>query len=145
MKVLPRTIVDVVRHAPGAAACSARAPTAGTRLVRPTLLAVVLACAAACAPPPPGPGTLLLSNPDFGPTHVEVVITANPDCGSHGSGYVSTLEFVLPNDATKFIDVPPGTEACWRRDRDPTQPVPGQWSGWDRAYVAPGATIDANL
>ncbi len=111
----------------------------------PVLPAIVLFCVAACAPQPVQPGTLLLSNPNFGPTNVEAVITANPDCGARGPGYVSTLEFVLPNNATKFIDVPPGTEVCWRRDRDPSQPVAGQWSGWDRAYVEPGTTIDANL
>jgi hypothetical protein len=111
----------------------------------PVLPAIVLSCVAACAPQPLQPGTLLLSNPNFGPTNVEAVITANPDCSARGSGYVSTLEFVLPTDATKFIDVPPGTEVCWRRDRDPSQPVAGQWSGWDRAYVEPGTTIDANL
>jgi hypothetical protein len=113
--------------------------------VRPRLPLIVLFAAAACAPSPAGPGTLLLSNPNFGATHVEAVITANPDCGSRGPGYVSTLEFVLPNDATRFVAVPPGTEVCWRRDRDPDQPVAGQWSDWDRAYVAPGTTIDANL
>jgi hypothetical protein len=106
----------------------------------------VLFCAAACAPPSaPELGTLLLSNPDYGPTHVQAVITANPDCASRGPGYVSTFEFVLPTDGTKSLDVPPGAEICWRRDRDPEQPVPGQWSPWDRAYVTPGSTIDANL
>ncbi|HEY3911611.1 MAG TPA: hypothetical protein VGM07_17245 [Stellaceae bacterium] len=113
--------------------------------MRPTLLVIVLFCAAACAPQPVRPGTLLLSNPNFGPLNVEAVITANPDCASRGPGYVSTLEFLLPNNATKFIDVPPGTEICWRRDRDPDQPVAGQWSPWDRAYVAPDTTVDANL
>jgi hypothetical protein len=105
----------------------------------------VLCAAAACAPPPAGPGTLLLSNPHFGPTHVEAVITANRDCGSRGPGYVSTLEFVLPNNATRFVQVPTGAEICWRRDRDPANPVAGQWSDWDRAFVAPGTTIDANI
>ena len=113
------------------------------KLAIPSVL--LLFCAAACTPQPVQPGTLLLSNLNFGPTNVEAVITANPDCSARGPGYVSTLEFVLPNNATKFIDVPPGDEICWRRDRDPSQPVSGQWSGWDRAFVAPGTTIDANL
>jgi hypothetical protein len=113
--------------------------------VRSTVLVIVLFCAAACAPQPVQPGILLLSNQDFGPTNVEAVITANPDCGARGPGYVSTLEFLLPSNATRFIDVPPGAEICWRRDRDPSQPVAGQWSAWDRAYVAPGSTIAANL
>ena len=113
------------------------------KLAKPSVL--LLFCAAACTPQPVQPGTLLLSNLNFGPTNVEAVITANPDCSARGPGYVSTLEFVLPDNATKFIDVPPGDEICWRRDRDPSQPVSGQWSGWDRAFVAPGTTIDANL
>jgi hypothetical protein len=114
--------------------------------VRTFLLPVVLGCVAACAPrQPPPPGTLLLNNAHFGPTNVEAVITSNPDCASRGPGYASTLEFVLPNNATKIIDVPPGYEICWRRDRDPEQPVFGQWSDWDRAYVGPGQTIQANL
>jgi hypothetical protein len=113
--------------------------------LHPRLLVVALCAAAACAPPPAGPGTLLLSNPHFGPTHVEAVITANRDCGSRGPGYVSTLQFVLPNNATRSVAVPIGTEVCWRRDRDPANPIAGEWSDWDRAYVEPGTTIDANL
>jgi hypothetical protein len=109
---------------------------------------IVLFCITACAPrpePPAPPGTLLLNNPHFSPLNVEAVITSNPDCASRGPGYLSTLDFVLPNNATKIIDVPPGDEVCWRRDRDPEQPVLGEWSNWDRAYVAPGETIQANL
>ena len=116
--------------------------------VRSILLALALFSFAACAPRPslpPPPGTLLLNNPHFGPTNVEAVITSNPDCSSRGPGYVSTLEFMLPSNATKIIDVPPGDEICWRRDRNPDQPVAGEWSSWDRAYVEPGATVDANL
>jgi hypothetical protein len=115
--------------------------------VRLILLALVLFCVAACVlqPPPSPPGTLLLNNPHFGPTNVEAVITANPDCSSRGPGYVSTLDFVLPNNATRTIAVPPGDEVCWRRDRDPAQPVLGVWSNWDRAYVEPGTTIEADL
>jgi hypothetical protein len=109
---------------------------------------VLFFCVAACAlrpSPAPQSGTLLLDNPHFGPMNVEAVITSNPDCASHGPGYVSTLEFVLPNNATKIIDVPPGDEICWRRDRNPERPVAGQWSDWDRAFVEPGTTVQSNL
>jgi hypothetical protein len=118
-----------------------------SQIVRSTLpiVGLGLLCAAACTPPPVQPGSLLLSNPHFGPTHVEAVITTNPDCAARDNGYVSTLAFELPNDATKFLDAPPGADVCWRRDRDPSQPVAGQWSRWDRAYLAPGRTLDANL
>ncbi len=112
------------------------------------MLPIPLFCLAACVlqpPPPPPPGTLLLNNPHFPPTDVEAVITSNPDCASRGPGYVRTIRFVLPNSATKMIAVPPGTEVCWRRPRNPDEPVPGVWSGWDRAYVEPGTTIISDL
>ncbi|HEV2097414.1 MAG TPA: hypothetical protein VGR45_00655, partial [Stellaceae bacterium] len=67
------------------------------------LSVLLLFCAAACAPQPVQPGTLLLTNLNFATTNVEAVITANPDCASRGPGYVSTFEFVLPNNATRMI------------------------------------------
>jgi len=86
--------------------------------VRPKILPiVVLLCAGSCAPEAPGPGRLLLSNPDFPLINVEAVITANADCDARDDGYVSTLEFAMPNNATKFIDVPAGANVCWRRGR----------------------------
>ena len=114
--------------------------------VRPKILPiVVLLCAGSCAPEAPGPGRLLLSNPDFPLINVEAVITANADCDARDDGYVSTLEFAMPNNATKFIDVPPGANVCWRSDRNPGRPSPGRWSRWDRAFIVPGRTISANL
>lgn len=108
-------------------------------------MAIVLLCAESCAPPAPLPGRLQLSNPNFGLINVEAVITANPDCAAREDGYVSTLEFTMPNNATKFIDAPPGADVCWRRDRNPGRASPGRWSRWDRAYLVPGRTIGASL
>ena len=113
--------------------------------MRARYLPIVLLCAGSCAPQLPGPGRLLLSNPDFPLINVEAVITMNPDCDAREAGYVSTLEFAMPNNATKFIDAPPGADVCWRSDRNPGRPTPGRWSRWDRAYLAPGKTISANL
>jgi hypothetical protein len=113
--------------------------------LRPRLLFIALLCAGSCAPQAPEPGRLLLSNPDFPLINVEAVITANPDCAARDAGYISTLEFTMPNNATKFIEAPPGTDVCWRTDRNPGRPVPGRWSRWDRAYLVPGRTIDATL
>jgi hypothetical protein len=75
--------------------------------------AIVLLCAGSCAPQPPMPlpGRLQLSNPNFGLINVEAVITANPDCAARDDGYVSTLEFTMPNNATKFIEAPPGADS----------------------------------
>src|SRR5262245_18978083 len=108
--------------------------------VRAMLLLAALACGG-CEPPPAQSGSLWLTNLNFGPTNVEAVITANPDCNARNDGYVPTLEVLLPPNATKFIDAPPGADVCWRRPRDPNEPVAGQWSGWDRAYLFPGRTI----
>jgi hypothetical protein len=113
--------------------------------VRPRLLPIVLLSAVSCAPQAPAPGRLLLSNPDFPMINVEAVITANPDCDARDDGYVSTLAFAMPNNATKFIDVPPGADVCWRRDRNPGRPAPGRWSRWDRAYLVPGRINGATL
>jgi hypothetical protein len=113
--------------------------------LRPRPLLIVLLCAGSCAPEAPGPGRLFLSNPDFPLINVEAVITANPDCEARDAGYVSTLVFTMPNNATKFIDAPPGADVCWRRDRNPGRPSPGRWSRWDRAFLVPGRIIDATL
>src|SRR6516164_4331058 len=112
----------------------------------PGVLAVLALGAGSCAQPQPSsPGMLRLSNPNFGLINVEAVITANPDCGARDEGYVSTLEFTMPNDATKFIEAPPGADVCWRSDRNPGRPVPGRWSRWNRAFLIPGKLIDATL
>ena len=113
--------------------------------LRPRMLPIVLLCAGSCAPQAPAPGTLLLSNPNFPLINVEAVITANPDCDARDGGYVSTLEFTMPNNATKFITAPPGADVCWRSDRNPGRPSPGRWSRWDRAFLVPGRTVDATL
>ena len=116
-----------------------------SKAVRPRILPIVLLCAGSCVPQEPGPGRLLLSNPDFPLVNVEAVVTANPDCDAREAGYVSTLEFTMPNNATKLIDAPPGADVCWRRDRNPGRAAAGRWSRWDRAFLVPGRTIDATL
>jgi hypothetical protein len=110
-----------------------------------TLLAAVLLGAVSCAQQQSLPGRLQLSNPNFGLINVEAVITANSDCAARDDGYVSTLEFTMPNNSTKFIEAPPGADVCWRSDRNPGRPAPGRWSRWDRAYLAPGKLVDATL
>jgi hypothetical protein len=107
--------------------------------------AALLLCAVSCAPQPVLPGTLLLSNPSFGLINVEAVITANPDCAARDDGYVSTMEFTMPNNSTKFIEAPPGADVCWRSDRNPGRPSPNRWSRWDRAFLVPGKPVNATL
>jgi hypothetical protein len=112
--------------------------------MRAIILPFLLLGAAGCVPGP-GPGTLLLSNIDFGPTRVEAVVTANPDCSVRDDGYVGTGAFVLPVRGTRFIAAPPGADVCWRRDLDPDNPAAGKWTDWARAYLAPGRIVDSTL
>lgn len=114
--------------------------------MRHIFLAIPLLCAcAACAQPPPvGPGSVLLSNPDFGPIEVEAVLTTSSDCTYRGPGFLARQVFVIPNDGTRFIEAPPGADVCWRRI------VPGpdqskEWSNWNLTYTYPGRSIDSNL
>jgi hypothetical protein len=109
------------------------------------LLVIVLLSLGSCTPQAPLPGRLQLSNPDFVLINVEAVITANPDCDARDNGYISTMEFAMPNNSTKFIEAPPGADVCWRSDRNPGRPVRGRWSRWDRAYLVPGKLVDATL
>jgi hypothetical protein len=113
--------------------------------VRPTLLAIPLLCAACTLRPPPVvPGSVLLSNPDIGPTEVEAVLTTSPYCTYRGPGFVSRQLFVIPDNGTRFVEAPIGTDVCWR-----TTPVTPEgiahWSNWRITYTYPGRSIDSSM
>jgi hypothetical protein len=109
--------------------------------VRPILLTIPLCCAA-CASPPVAPGSVLLSNPGIGATEVETVATTSPDCTYRGPGALPPQTFVIPNDGTRFVEAPIGTDICWRyRIGAPEE----RWSGWNITYTSPGRSIDSSL
>jgi hypothetical protein len=113
--------------------------------VRPVILAIpLLGLCAACTPPQAGPGSVLLSNTQFGPTEVEAVLTTRSDCAARGPGFISSQVFTIPNEGTRFIEAPPGADVCWRRV------VAGpkhseEWSNWNLTYTYPGRSIDSDL
>ncbi|MGH7053277.1 MAG: hypothetical protein ACREE4_17790 [Stellaceae bacterium] len=113
--------------------------------MRHTLFAIPLLClCAACVPPRVGPGSVLLSNNQFGPTEVEAVLTTNPICAERGPGVVARQRFVIPHDATRFVEAPSGTNVCWRRavtGADHSE----HWSNWNLTYTDPGRSIDSSL
>jgi hypothetical protein len=91
-----------------------------------------------------GPGSVLLSNTLFGPTEVEAVLTTSPVCASRGPGFVSREVFVIPNNGTRFVEAPAGTNVCWRRiirDADRSE----RWSNWNLTYTYPGRSIASDL
>ena len=100
----------------------------------PLLLAL-----AACSSDPPNSSKITLRNMQWEHVNVQAVITrgANCDIGS-GPDFVGSQEFVLHKDQTKTLIAPAETSVCWRHDRYPTNPHPGEWSGWSRAILFPG-------
>jgi hypothetical protein len=113
--------------------------------VRSALLAIPLLCAACAATPPPVlPSSLLLNNTDPGPTTVEVVLTASPYCTWRGPGFVSRQFFVMPQNSTRFIEAPAGTDVCWRHKVIEANGS-AYWLNWDIAYTYPGRSLASNL
>jgi hypothetical protein len=86
-----------------------------------------------------GPGHLQLSNFRFDRASVEAVVAAAPDCSPAAPGG-APLDFDLPFKGTRVFDAPGDATICWRR-----QTGPGQWSDWNRAFIAAGLSIDAQL
>jgi hypothetical protein len=86
-----------------------------------------------------GPGHLQLSNFRFDRASIEAVVAAAPDCSPAAPG-AAPLDFDLPFKGTRVIDAPGDATVCWRR-----QVGPGQWTEWNRAFIAGGLSIDAQL
>ena len=89
--------------------------------------------------------TLILNNPTWDRVNVETVITNSADCGNRGKGYVATKTFVMTKGHPMRVEAPNGESICWRKDRNPNNPVPGDWSGWSRVPLAPGQTAETDL
>jgi hypothetical protein len=95
---------------------------------------------------PPQPGRLTLSNFAYDRAHVEAVITAHPDCDMRDGTTVSN--FMLPLNATRVIETPPGADVCWRRELEPgapASPPDARWTGWNRAFLSSGRPEDSRL
>ena len=100
---------------------------------------------AACSSTPSDTSTLTLNDPYWDRVNVEVVITKRADCDSRGEGYVATRQLLMRKNRTEAIELPNGATLCWRRDRDPNNPLAGAWSGWTRATLPPGQSGEADL
>jgi hypothetical protein len=99
----------------------------------------------ACGSVGSGPSaTLLLNNPTWDRVNVEAVVTKSPNCDNRDA-YVSTQEFVMTKNKTQRIEAPHAENICWRHDRNPNNPIAGDWSGWSRATMFPGQTFETDL
>jgi hypothetical protein len=100
---------------------------------------------AACSSTPEGSARLTLNDPYWERVNVEVVITKRADCDSRGKGYIATKNLVMQKNTTESFDVPEGANLCWRHDANPDKPVPGVWSGWTKATLFPGQSVETDL
>ena len=89
--------------------------------------------------------TLILDDPAWDRVNVEAVITKSEDCNERSNGYVKTEDFVMRKDQTHKVVAPDAETICWRHDRDPNNPVPGDWSEWSRATLFPGQSTETDL
>ena len=104
-----------------------------------------LCCLAACGSGSSKSATLTLNDPFWGHVNVQAVITTSTDCDNRGAGYVTTKEFVMTKNRTHDVVAPNAEMICWRHDRDPNNPVKGDWSEWSRATLFPGQSVETDL
>jgi hypothetical protein len=89
--------------------------------------------------------TLTLDNPTWDRVNVQAVVTRSSDCDDRQNGYVATDNFVMTKGHSHDVVAPNAETICWRHDRDPNNPVAGDWSGWSRATLFPGQTTETDL
>jgi hypothetical protein len=110
------------------------------------LAGIALFCSlAACSSGSSKSATLTLDDPYWDRVNVQAVITNNTDCSDRGPGYVATKEFVMTKDHAQKVVAPNAEMICWRHDRDPNNPVKGDWSDWSRATMFPGQSVETDL
>jgi hypothetical protein len=100
---------------------------------------------AACDSTPKDASKITLHNAEWDHVNVQVVITKGTDCDSRGPEFVGAQDFVMIKDQRRDVIAPNGTSVCWRHDRNPQNPAPGQWSGWSRAIPFPGEDTETEL
>ncbi len=100
---------------------------------------------AACTSEPTDTSKLTLRNTVWEHVNVQVVISRSSDCDGRGPDFISSQNFVLHRDQLKTIVAPNEANVCWRHDRYPNNPHPGEWSGWSRAVPFPNSETTTDL
>jgi hypothetical protein len=86
-----------------------------------------------------------LHDTEWNHVNVQIVITRSANCDDRGPEFVGSQDLVLHKDESKTVIAPNGTSVCWRHDRFPNKPTPGEWSGWSRAIPFPGENTTTDL
>jgi len=112
-----------------------------------TLIPLVLGALglAACSSTPKDSSKITLHDAEWPHVNVQVVITKSANCDDRGPEFVGEQDFVMIMDQRRDVIAPNGTSVCWRHDRNPENPTPGQWSGWSRAIPFPGEDTETDL
>jgi hypothetical protein len=98
----------------------------------------VLVGLSACSSAPSDSSKVTLHNSEWDKVNIQVVITKSANCDSRGPEFVGEQDFYLLKDQSRTVIALNGTSVCWRHDRFPNNPKPGEWSGWSRAIPFPG-------
>jgi hypothetical protein len=140
------------RHGPqGIPACAPamHAPISSSVLEERTMrylgLIATLLMISGCSSGSSHSATLTLDNPTWDRVNVQAVITRSSDCDDRQNGYVATDNFIMTKGHSHDVVAPNAETICWRHDRDPNNPVAGDWSGWSRATLFPGQTTESDL
>jgi len=100
--------------------------------------------AGACSSGSGGNG-LTLHNQTWDQVNVEIVVTKSANCSDRGPDYISSKEVLIRKDKSYTVDVPAEAAVCWRHDRNPNNPKPGDWTGWSRATLYPGQSAETDI
>jgi hypothetical protein len=106
---------------------------------------ILLVALTACSSDSADSAKLTLQNTAWEHVNVQVVITKSADCDDRGPEFVGSQDFYLLKDQSHTVIAPNGTSVCWRHDRFPNKPTPGEWSGWSRAIPFPGEDTATDL
>ncbi|HXP04963.1 MAG TPA: hypothetical protein VN808_12640 [Stellaceae bacterium] len=104
-----------------------------------------LLCLAACSSTPSDASKVTLHNSEWNHVNVQIVITRSANCDDRGPEFVGSQDLVMHKDESKTVIALNGTSVCWRHDRFPNKPNPGEWSGWSRAIPFPGENTTTDL
>jgi hypothetical protein len=115
------------------------------RTMRYLALIATLLMISGCSSGSSHSATLTLDNPTWDRVNVQAVITRSSDCDDRQNGYVATDKFIMTKGHSHDVVAPNAETICWRHDRDPNNPVAGDWSGWSRATLFPGQTTETDL
>ena len=109
------------------------------------LLSGVLLSAGCSLVPSGGATQLTLRDPLWERVNVEIVLTRGANCNERGAEFISRKEVTMRKGKTESFDVPADATVCWRHDRNPDNPKPGDWTGWSKATLLPGQTAETDL